>query len=76
LAAQGKLDEAVAAYRQAIGMKPDFSQAFSGLLFGLNYDDKLTNDYLFAAHREWDDDMVSGFRRLPRTTTIATQRGG
>jgi len=55
LTGQGKLDEAIAAYRQAISIKPDFSKAFSGLLLCLNYDDKVTNGQLFAAHREWDE---------------------
>src|SRR5215510_13390874 len=52
---QHKLDEAVAAYRRAIGIRPDFAGAHSNLLLCLNYDDKLTNDHLFAAHREWDE---------------------
>jgi predicted O-linked N-acetylglucosamine transferase (SPINDLY family) len=52
-------------------MKPDFSQAFSGLLFGLNYDDKLTNHYLFAAHREWDERYG---QRVPTFTTYDNDR--
>jgi protein O-GlcNAc transferase len=71
LAAQGRLDEAVAAYRQAIGIRPDFSQAFSGLLLCLNYDDKLTNDHIFAAHREWDERYG---QRAPRFTTYSNDR--
>jgi protein O-GlcNAc transferase len=71
LASQGKLDEAVAAYRQAIGIKPDFPEAFSGLLFCLNYDDKLTNDHLFAAHREWDERYG---QRAPTFTTYGNDR--
>ena len=68
---QGKLDEAVAAYRQAIGIKPDFAEAFSNLLFCLNYDDKLTADHLFAAHREWDERYG---RQVPRPTAYANDR--
>src|SRR5262249_8158726 len=71
LAGQGKLDEAVATYRRVIGIKPDFSQAFSGLLFCLNYDDKLTNDHLLAAHREWDERYG---QRAPTFTTYDNDR--
>jgi predicted O-linked N-acetylglucosamine transferase (SPINDLY family) len=71
LTGQGKLVEAVAAYRQAIGIKPDFSKALSGLLLCLNYDDQLTNDHLFAAHREWDERYG---QRAPTFTTYENDR--
>jgi protein O-GlcNAc transferase len=71
LAAQGRLEEAVAAYRQAIGIRPNFSQAFSNLLLCLNYDDKLTNNHIFAAHREWDERYG---QRAPRFTTYSNDR--
>ena len=71
LARQGKLDEAIAAYRQAIGIKPGFSKAFSTLLLGLNCDDKLTNEDLFAAHREWDERYG---QRVPRFTAYTNDR--
>jgi protein O-GlcNAc transferase len=71
LARQGKLDEAIAAYRQAIGIKPGFSKAFSNLLLGLNCDDKLTNEDLFAAHREWDERYG---QRAPRFTAYTNDR--
>ena len=68
---QGKLDEAVAAYRHAISIKPDSAEVFSNLLFCLNYDDKLTADYLFAAHREWDERYG---RQAPPPTAYANDR--
>ena len=71
LTAQGKLDEAVAAYRQAIGIKPSLSQAFTNMLIGLNYDDKSTNEDLFAAHREWDERYG---QRAPRFTAYTNDR--
>jgi predicted O-linked N-acetylglucosamine transferase (SPINDLY family) len=71
LARQGKLDEAVAAYRRAIGLKPGFSRAFSNLLVWLNYDDKSTNEDLFAAHREWDERYG---QRVPRFTAHTNDR--
>src|SRR5215831_9615077 len=71
LAGQGKLDEAIAAYRQAIGFKPGVSKAFSNLLVWLNCDDKLTNEDLFAAHREWDERYG---QRVPRFTAYTNDR--
>ena len=71
MAAQGKLDEAVAAYRRAIRIKPDYAKAFSNLLFCLNSDDILTNDHLFAAHREWDERYG---QRAPTFTTYDNDR--
>ena len=68
---QHKLEEAVAAYRQAIGIRPDFAGAHSNLLLCLNYDDKLTNDHLFAAHREWDERYGE---RAPTFTTYDNDR--
>ena len=68
---QYKLEEAVAAYRQAISIKPDFAGAHSNLLLCLNYDDKLTNDHLFAAHREWDERYGE---RAPTFTTYNNDR--
>ena len=68
---QGKLDDAVAAYRQAISIKPDFADAFSNLLLCLNYNDGSTADYLFAAHREWDERYG---RQAPRPTAYANGR--
>jgi predicted O-linked N-acetylglucosamine transferase (SPINDLY family) len=68
---QGKLDEATAAYRQAIGIRPDYAEAHSNLLLSLNYDDKSTADRLFAAHREWDERYG---RQVSRPTTYANVR--
>jgi predicted O-linked N-acetylglucosamine transferase (SPINDLY family) len=68
---QGKLDEAIAAFRQAIVIKPGLSKAFSSLLLGLHYDDKSTNEDLFAAHREWDERYG---QRVPRFTAYTNDR--
>src|SRR5215831_3321896 len=68
---QGKVDEAIAAYRQAISIRPDFPEAHSNLLFCLNDDDKLTNNDLFAAHREWDERYG---RQAPRPTAHVNER--
>jgi protein O-GlcNAc transferase len=68
---QGKLDEAIAAFRQAIGINPGLSKAFSSLLLALHYDDKSTNEDLFAAHREWDERYG---QRVPRFTAYTNDR--
>ena len=68
---QGKLGEAMAAYRQAISIRPDFPEAHSNLLFCLNDHDKVTNDQLFAAHREWGERYG---RQAPRPSTYANVR--
>src|SRR5215475_2213055 len=68
---QGRLDEAIAAYRRAIGIKPDLAEAFSSLLLALHYDDKSTNEDLFAAHREWDERYG---QQVPRFTAYTNDR--
>jgi tetratricopeptide (TPR) repeat protein len=50
LKAQGKLDEAVAAYREAIRLRLDFAQAYSGLVLALKAQGKL--DEAVAAYRD------------------------
>jgi predicted O-linked N-acetylglucosamine transferase (SPINDLY family) len=67
---QGKLDEAIAEYRKAINIRPDFTEAHSNLLFCLNGHDKLTNDQLFAAHREWNEQYA---RQAPRPAGYANE---
>ena len=47
---QGKLDEAVAAYREAIRLEPNHAQAYSGLVLALKAQGKL--DEAVAAYRE------------------------
>jgi predicted O-linked N-acetylglucosamine transferase (SPINDLY family) len=69
LVLQCKLTEAISTYCQAIGIEPNYFQAFSNLLFNLHYSDKLTNDELFAAHREWDERYGA---RVPMFTAYNT----
>jgi cytochrome c-type biogenesis protein CcmH/NrfG len=47
---QGKLDDAVTAYREAIKLKPDFAEAW--LLLGSCYQDQGKNDDAVSAYRE------------------------
>ena len=73
---QGKLDEAVAAYRQAIRIKPDYAEAHSNLLFSLNY---MTNrrPIAFSPRTEnGTNDMAGRYRGRPRMPMSAKQGGG
>ena len=47
---QGKLDEAIAAYRQAIGLKPELAEAHSNL--GIALEDQGKLDEAVAAYRQ------------------------
>src|SRR5262249_39551968 len=71
LTGQGKLDQAGAAHRRGNGSKTEQPRNTSVLLLCLNYDDKLTNDHLFAAHREWDERYG---QRAPTFTTYDNDR--
>ena len=51
---QGKLDEAVACYRRALELKPDYAVAHSNLLFTLQYCTGVTPAALAEAHAEYD----------------------
>ena len=51
---QGKLEEALAQFRAILDRQPDNAVVHSNLLFCLMYDDGLSSDELFRAHREWD----------------------
>ena len=53
LSEQGKLDEAIAAYRLALRLKSDFLDAESNLLKALNYDPRAGRETLLAEHRRW-----------------------
>jgi predicted O-linked N-acetylglucosamine transferase (SPINDLY family) len=51
---QGKLEEAIACYRRALELKPDYAEAHSNLLFTLQYRTDVTPTALAAAHAEYD----------------------
>src|SRR5262249_40445577 len=52
---EAKLQQRIGELSQDIRQQTDSAGAHSNLLLCLSYDDKLTNDHLFAAHREWDE---------------------
>jgi predicted O-linked N-acetylglucosamine transferase (SPINDLY family) len=51
--AQGQIDEAIAASRRAIELKPDDKSAYTNLLLTLNYSDKLNAAMIFDDHRRF-----------------------
>ena len=48
---QGRLDEALARYQQAIARKPADASLHSNLLFALHYDPDCTAEAIFAEHQ-------------------------
>src|SRR5208337_5231100 len=51
---QGKLDDALACYRQALEVEPGFAAVHSNLLYTLHYCQGLRPAELAAAHAEFD----------------------
>ena len=50
----GRLDEAELCYRRALELKPDSDDAYSSLLFTLNYHPDKSSETIFAAYQEYD----------------------
>ena len=75
---QGKLDEAIAAYRQAIRIKPDYAEAYSNLGVALYDQGKL--DEAIAAYRQASGSNPIMPKPIPtsalRSTIRQTRRGG
>ena len=67
---QGKLDEAVAAYREAIRLEPNHAQAYSSLVRALKVQGKL--DEAVAAYRE----AIRLKPETPRPTSILAESSG
>ncbi len=66
---QGEAHEAVAQYRQALQLKPDFAEAHSHLLFVLSYNVMCAPRELLDQHRAWDrvhggKDKLSAFSHV------------
>ena len=51
---QGRLDDAEAALRQALALRPDFALPHSNILFCLNYRPDLSAEAIFAEYQRWD----------------------
>jgi predicted O-linked N-acetylglucosamine transferase (SPINDLY family) len=54
LTEQGKLDEAIACFRRALELKPDYADAHSNLLLALQYCTGITLKALAEAHADFD----------------------
>jgi predicted O-linked N-acetylglucosamine transferase (SPINDLY family) len=50
---EGRVHQAIASYRQALEIQPDYAVAHGNLLFSLNYDPKATPEQLLDEHRNW-----------------------
>ena len=50
----GDVDTALAHYRQALKLRPNYSGAYSNMLFAQSYHLLSTPEELLAAHRAWD----------------------
>ena len=65
--------DAIAQFEHALTVKPDFVAAHSNLLFCLMYDERVSVEQLFAAHRRWDRSHGCGSQGR---TTYASDRSG
>ena len=63
---QGKLDEAVANFQQALRIKPDYATAHGNLAFSLNYHSNIEPAAIFAEHRRWGE-VHGRFSETPLT---------
>jgi predicted O-linked N-acetylglucosamine transferase (SPINDLY family) len=58
----GQIDEAERAYRDALKAKPDDARAFSNLLFCLQSNHNISNEFLFAEHRRFSRQLEAPLR--------------
>src|SRR4030095_12400618 len=56
---EGRIDEAIAAYRRAVQLKPDFAQAGSNLVYALNFSPVYAPEQIFAEHLQWDSNHAA-----------------
>ncbi len=59
-----QLDEAIAAYRQAVALKPDFVKAHSNLVFTLHYHPGYEAQTIAEEHRRWDRQHAEPLRQF------------
>lgn len=78
---EGRIGEAVARYRAAIDLKPDFMRAHSNLVYSLNFSDEFSPEEVFGEHLEWArrhaEPLTAAARphSAPRTTGRALRVG-
>ena len=61
---QGRVEEAISCYRQALDLDPRHEEAAEYLLFALNLVPGLEPATVFAEHRRWAETFVDGLARL------------
>ena len=61
---KGQLDEAIAAFRQAIALKPNYPEAHSNLLLGLHYHPDSSASSLREESVRWDRQHAEPLRRF------------
>jgi protein O-GlcNAc transferase len=59
---QGRQDEALAAFKRALTLRPDYASAHSNLLFTLQYTPGQTLERLRLAHEEWGRQQLKGIK--------------
>jgi len=67
---QGRIQEAVASYRKALALKPDFATAASNLLLCLNYS-SLDPQTVFEEHKQWEKRLAPLTASKPRLSSGA-----
>jgi protein O-GlcNAc transferase len=63
---KGQLDEAIAAFRRAISVRPTFIEAHSNFLLALNYQADSDPGTIAEEHRRWSRQHAGSFRQLAR----------
>src|SRR5205823_3843458 len=59
---QGRLDEAIACYRQALALNPQMEIAHSNLLMDLHFHGSAPPEEIFAEHRAWAEKFAAPLR--------------
>jgi predicted O-linked N-acetylglucosamine transferase (SPINDLY family) len=72
----GRLDEAMASYRRAVELRPNFAGAHSNLLACLQNLPSVTQETLLAEHIKWDEQHTAALRSTwrPHTNSRAPHR--
>ena len=63
LTSMGRIDEALAEYKTALGIRPDCQKTASNMLLCLNYAQKLSPQEIYQAHRNWAQKFADPLRQ-------------
>lgn len=70
----GQVEPAIAAYREALSIKPDFVDAHSNLLFALNHSVPMSAGDLLAEHLRFDEMHTHAFTQAATPHQVAGSR--